>query len=90
VKERERDYEEAKNKSDQEIINVVKTSFEIFYDFISSDSSILHKIDNRGKRERCQALKKILSDVFCNFISSEFIHLLFLLFFLTLLWSFYF
>jgi hypothetical protein len=34
--ERERDYEEAKNKSDQKIINVVKTSFEIFYDFIST------------------------------------------------------
>ena len=57
-RERERDYEEAKNKSDQEIINVVKTSFEIFYDFISSDSSILHKIDNRGKRKRCQVLRK--------------------------------
>ena len=89
VCERERDYEEAKNKSDQEIINVVKTSFEIFYDFISSDSSILHKIDNRGKRERCQTLKKYYLMFFAilfhpNFTIYYFCSFLFIVVFLIL------
>jgi hypothetical protein len=39
---RKKDYEEAKNKLDRKIINEVKTSLEIFYDFISTQSECVN------------------------------------------------